>query len=349
MAAARMWLFAILVAVTLPLVVPMPAAAATPCTTCQVQALDPVFWTLVPHDAQIELISDGFHWVEGPVWLADALLFSDIPANRIYRWQTSAAPEVFLEHSGYDEAAPFAGAEPGSNGLTLDALGRLVICEHGNRRITRLESDGTRTVLADRYLGRRLNSPNDAVYGPRGDLYFTDPPFGLPATFDDPDRELEFSGVFRLTTAGEVELLSRALKAPNGLAFSPEGDVLYVTDVNPARPAWYAFPVNAGGDLGAPWTLRDASAESGAGRGAPDGIKVDRQGNVFGAGPGGVYVMSPQGRLLGLLHLGVPTANVAWGDDGSTLYITASTSVYRIRTRTAGVALPAGSTAGAES
>lgn len=305
---------------------------ATPCTACRVREHDPALRTIIPPGAGIELVSAGYRWVEGPVWYRGALLFSDIPANRVYRWQPPAAPVVFLEPSGYTGAVPFRGAEPGANGLTVDPLGNLVICEHGDRRVTRLETDGSRTVLADRYDGRRLNSPNDAVYARNGDLYFTDPPFGLPGQFDDPDRELDFSGIYRVTRHGEVELLSRALKAPNGLAFSPDGTVLYVTDVDPARPAWMAFPVRSDGRLGDPRVLRDASAESGPGRGAPDGLKVDHEGHLFGAGPDGVYVMSATGALLGMLDLGVPTANVAWGDDGRTLYITASTAVYRIRT-----------------
>lgn len=304
------------------------------CKACQVREHDPALRGLIAPGTRIELVSAGYRWVEGPVWYGRALLFSDIPANRIYRWQPPGEVTVFLEPSGYSGTAPFGGAEPGANGLTRDPEGRLVICEHGDRRITRLEADGSRTVLADRYQGRRLNSPNDAVYHASGDLYFTDPPFGLPGQFDDPGRELDFSGIYRVTPDGSVELLSRALKAPNGLAFSPDGRELYVTDVDPARPAWLAFPVAADGRLGEPRMLRDARAESGPGRGAPDGLKVDHSGHLFGAGPGGVFVLSPTGALLGTLELGVPTSNVAWGDDGSTLYITADTALYRVRTAT---------------
>lgn len=312
---------------------------ATQCELCQVQALDPGFWNLFPQNALIERIGSDFDWVEGPVWFEESLLFSDIPANRIYRWKPDGTFSVFLEQSGYQGLEAFTGAEPGSNGLALDASGRLVICEHGSRRITRLEADGSRTVLAERYAGRRLNSPNDLAFDRNGSLYFTDPPFGLPGQFSDPGKELAFSGIYRRHSNGMVELLSRRLKAPNGLAFSPGGETLYVTDVDPERPAWYAFPVNAQGRLGEPRLLYDASAESGAGRGAPDGLKVDVTGHLFGAGPGAVFVMTAQGQLLGKLIIGTPVANVAWGDDGSTLYITADNSVYRIRTRTRGTGI----------
>jgi gluconolactonase len=299
--------------------------------------LDPRFDRLIAPDAQLEQIASGHRWVEGPAWdrRDGALLFSDIPANTVYRWDSTGGVRPFLRPSGYSGAEPFTGKEPGSNGLTFDASGRLVLCEHGDRRISRLESDGRRSVLVDRYQGRRLNSPNDAVYSKSGDLYFTDPPFGLPGTFDDRQRELPYSGVYRLRRDGALELLTNALRAPNGIALSPDERTLYVTDVDPDRPAWLAFELDEDG-LGAQRTFADARPWTRLRRGGPDGLDPDVQGHLFAAGPEGVFVFAPDGALLGVIETGVPTANVAWGEDGSTLFIAADTSIYRLRTLTRG-------------
>ena len=307
---------------------------------------DPRFDRLVPPDVRIETIATGFHWVEGPVWIPPpaldparehdgALLFSDIPANAVIEWREQHGTRVFLQPSGYSGAAPFEGREPGSNGLALDAAGRLVLCEHGNRRITRLERDGTRTVLADRFDGRRLNSPNDAAFAPDGSLWFTDPPFGLPLAFDDPRKELPFSGVYRLSTDGTLALMTTALRAPNGIAFSPDGRTLYVSNADRDHARVFAFDVRADGSLGQAREFFDASPWVARWPGAPDGMKTDAQGNVFLAGPGGVHVIAPDGTHLGSILLGGATSNVAWGGaGGSQLYITAGTSVYRVITTT---------------
>ncbi len=295
--------------------------------------LDPRLEQLVPRAAVLEKIADGFAWVEGPVWdrRRGHLLFSDIPNNAILKWQHGRGVTLYLQPSGYSGAAPFAGREPGSNGLALDREGRLLIAEHGDRRISRLETDGRRTTLVDRFQGKRLNSPNDLAVKSNGDIYFTDPPFGLPQTFSDPARELDFCGVYRLSRSGELTLLTREIKAPNGIAFSPDEKILYVTDVDPARPAWLAYEVRDDGTIGNGRVFFDAAAFTRTRRGAPDGLKVDRRGNLFAAGPGGVYVFAADGTHLGTLETGVPTSNVAWGEDGSILYVTASTSVYRIK------------------
>ena len=303
-----------------------------------IERLDPRFDALFAANATPTRIVDGLNWLEGPAWsTADgALLFSDIPANVIYRWHASDGLGIFLTPSGYRGEQRFAGREPGSNGLTFDRTGALVICEHGNRRITRLEASGERTVLAERYRGRRLNSPNDVVVAKNGDLYFTDPPFGLPQTFDDPARELDVTGVYRLSRDGELSLLIDDIGAPNGIALSPDESLLYVSDVDPARSAWLAYRLGSDGKVSDGRVLFDATALSGPGLGAPDGIEVDAHGNVFGAGPGGVFVLSPAGELLGVIRFGVPTANLEWGDDGTVLYITASRSVWRLPTLTRG-------------
>lgn len=304
-----------------------------------IERLDPRVDQLVPTDARLEVVAEGFQWVEGPVWHPERgyLLFSDVPANAIYRWDRQGGARLFLKPSGYSGTAPFHGREPGSNGLTFDHRGRLVVCQHGDRRIVRLEPDGRRTVLADRYQGKRLNSPNDVIYRSNGDLYFTDPPFGLPKTFDDPARELAVSGVYRLSSAGVLSLLEGGLKAPNGIAFSPDEKTLYVSDVDPERPAWWAFPVRSDGTLAAGKLLLDASVWRAKRRGGPDGLKVDSQGFLYAAGPEGVYILAPDGAHLGTLFTGVPTGNVAWGDVGSTLYITAGTWVLRIGLNTKGL------------
>ena len=315
-----------------------PASLLGPTRAHRIVRLDPDFDRLVPAHARLEKIADGHDWVEGPLWdeANGQLLYSDIPRNTVYRWREGVGVGVFLRPSGYTGAAPFAGREPGSNGLLLDRQGRLVLCAHGDRRIVRLEPDGSLTTLVDRYRGRRLNSPNDAVYRSNGDLYFTDPPFGLPGAFDDPGKELDFSGVYRLRGDGTLELLSRALRAPNGIAFSPDERTLYVTDVDPRRPAWHAYDVREDGTLGGPRVLLDALPLASARRGGPDGLEVDVHGNLFAAGPEAVYVIAPDGRVLGAIETGVPTANVAWGGDGSTLYIAADSAIYRIGLTTHG-------------
>lgn len=321
--------------------VPGQAAAGAGEQTPVIDRRDDRFDALIPPRAALEKVADGFRWVEGPVWdgRGGHLLFSDIPANSIFKWSEGAAPILFLKPSGYSGSAPFTGEEPGSNGLTFDPAGRLALCEHGDRRISRLEADGRRTVLADRYEGKRLNSPNDLVYRSNGDLYFTDPPFGLPRAFEDPGKELDFQGVFRLAKDGRLTLLTRELRAPNGLAFSPDERTLYVSDARRDRPVWMAFEVRSDGTLGAGRVFFDGSDWAGRWKGAPDGMKVDRQGNLFAAGPGGVHVFAPDGTHLGSLLTGVATSNCAWGGDGSVLYVTAGTAVYRIRTGTRGARL----------
>lgn len=296
--------------------------------------LDPRFDRLVPPDAAVETIASGFTWVEGPAWHPrdGHLVFSDIPANAVHRWREGRGVDLLLKPSGYSGRHPFAGREPGANGLAFDAEGRLLLCEHGDRRISRLEGDGRRTTLADRYQGKRLNSPNDLLVAANGDVYFTDPPFGLPGTFDDPGKELAFSGVYRLTPNGQLTLLTDALRAPNGLALSPDARTLYVSNADRSHAVWMAFAIQADGTLGPGRVLRDETARIATRPGAPDGMKVDADGHLFAAGPGGVYVMTPDGALLGMIDLGVATSNVAFGGrDRSALFITAGTSVYRVR------------------
>ncbi len=303
-----------------------------------IERLDPRFDALVPDDAHFEVVAEGFAWLEGPTWRPHTrdLVFSDIPNNRIHAWSEVDGARVLREKSGYTGTEPFTGREPGSNGLTIDAQGRLIICQHGDRQIVRIEADGSQTVLASHYQGRRLNSPNDVIVHSSGALYFTDPPFGLPKTFDDPQRELPITGVYRVVEGQPVELVIETLGAPNGLTFSPDERTLYVSDVDPKGPAWWAYAVNEDGSVGPGKKLVDARPFMAEREGGPDGIEVDRNGYLFTAGPEGVYVFAPDGAHLGTLFTGVKTANLEWGDDGSTLYVAANTRILRIRLSTEG-------------
>jgi gluconolactonase len=313
-------------------------AQEKPLLKIEIVRLDPRFDKLVPLDAKIEKIAGGHKWVEGPVWNRKKgyLLFSDIPNNSVYKWQDGNGESLFLKPSGYTGKQPFDGPEPGSNGLTYDPQGRLVLAEHGDRRVARLERNGRKTTLADRYQGKRLNSPNDVVFKSNGDLYFTDPPFGLPRSFDDPRKELPFQGVYRYSKDGKLTLLTKDIKAPNGITFSPDEKKLYVSNADPANAVWMVYDIMADGSIANVKVLFNATAWTKNKKGAPDGMKVDREGNLFAAGPGGIYVIAPDGAHLGTIETGIPTGNVAWGEDGSSLFVTSSTNVYRLRLTTKG-------------
>lgn len=304
-----------------------------------IERVDPRLDKLIPPDAAIEKLAEGFVWTEGPAWLpADkCLLFSDIPNNAVMRWKEGEAIRTFLKPAGYSGSEP-RGGESGTNGLLLDPKGRLVMCQHGDRRIVRVEADGTWTTLADRYQGKRFNSPNDAVFKSNGDLYFTDPPYGLPKGASDPSRELPYCGVFRATADGKVALLTDKMTRPNGLAFSPDEKTLYVAQSDPAKAVWLAFDVKADGTLGPARTFFDATpwVQTGKLLGLPDGLKVDKSGNLFATGPGGVNVFAPDGKHLGRLNTGVPISNCRFGDDGTTLYLTANQWLCRVKTTTRG-------------
>jgi len=308
---------------TLDFYAPERASAAEP-VAVNVQRHDPRLDDLVPSDARLERVAGGFDFTEGPVWSPDgALLFSSPNTNAIYRLDPDAGRvTVFRSKSGYAGVDIGRHVQPGSNGLTFSPEGLLTICQHGNRRVIHVNPHGDITVLADRYAGKRLNSPNDLVYASDGTLYFTDPPFGLP---DESERELAFSGVYRVR-GGEIALVTAELKGPNGVALSPDERHLYVGDWDPDHKAIMRYELATGrGEL-----LCDLTGEPG--EDAIDGIKVDRDGNLYACGPGGIWVVSPQGEKLGLIELPEDPHNLAWGDaDGRTLYITALRSIYRMR------------------
>jgi gluconolactonase len=301
-----------------------------------VERFDPRFDALVPKDAQLEKIADGFIWTEGAVWnkAAGVLLFSDIPNNVVIKWKKGEGTSEFLKPSGYTGSKPRGGKpgdEPGSNGLMFDNQGRLHLCEHGDRRVTRIEKDGTKKVLADNYMGKRLNSPNDLAIHPNGDVYFTDPPYGLEK---GAKRELDFTGVFRISARdGKISLVSKDLRAPNGIALSPDLKKLYVTNAS----NWMVFAVNPDGSTGEGKLFVDPAKWPAPNKGGFDGMKCDAQGNIFATGPGGVCVMAPDGALLGRFRTGDRTANLCFGEDGQTLFVCVNHRIGRVRLTTKGM------------
>jgi gluconolactonase len=314
-------------------------------TLGEIERLDPAFDELIGPDAKLEVLVTGHVWTEGPVWVpreGGFLLFSDIPRNSVYKWQPGKGESLFLKPSGGTGKNADQLKEPGSNGLLLDPDGRLVLMEHGDRRVSRLDDWGskTKTTLAHLYMGKRLNSPNDGVFKSNGDLYFTDPPYGRTIKGIEnefPDRDLDFCGVYRLSKDGKLTLLTKEMSKPNGIAFSPDEKTLYVANSDPARAVWMSFPVKDDGTLGEGKVFFDATQLARKGRpGLPDGMKVDARGNLFATGPGGVLVLTPEGKHLGTIATGVPTANCNWGEDGSVLYVTADKALTRIQTKTKG-------------
>jgi gluconolactonase len=315
----------------------MAAEKKSPVLNARIERFDPAFDALVAPDAKVEKLAEGFTWSEGPVWLGGELIFSDVPENTAYRWREGMTKaEVFLKPSGLLTPQP-GFREPGSNGLTRDSQGRLLLCQHGERRVARHEGGGRFTALADRYEGKRFNSPNDLCVRRNGDIYFTDPAYGLEGINQSPLKELPFSGVYRIAPDGKVTLLERELTFPNGLAFSPDEKILYVGVSDAQATRLMAYDVQPDGTLARGRMFFDAQPLlKGADRGLVDGLKVDRAGNVWSSGPGGILVLSPAGKLLGRINTGQPTANCNWGDDGGTLYITANMFLVRVKTRTKG-------------
>jgi len=321
----------------------VPLAITPSEVNVEVSRLDPGMDKIVGQNPKLFKLAEGFKFTEGPVWVRAGghLLFSDPNSNRIYRYtpdgDRAGKLEVFRDPSGYAGADVALYGQPGSNGLTLDAQGRLTINQHGLRRIIRIEKDGGETVLADKYEGKRLNSPNDLVYRSDGTLYFTDPPFGLPKFFDDPRKELPFSGVYSIYK-GRLQLISKDFTGPNGIALSPDEKYLYVGDWDEKKVVVMRYEARADGTLANGRVFFDMTAALDKERNAIDGIKVDAEGNLYVAGPGGLWVISPAGKHLGTIVAPRHIHNMAWGDeDGRTLYLCARSGLYRMRLNVAGV------------
>ncbi len=324
-------------------------AAPLPSTPLKMDRLSPSIARIVPAGAKLELVASGYSWTEGTVWVKDRLYFADIPGNSIHSWTPGKGVSTFLKPSGYLGSAHFGGTESGSNGMTLDAAGRLTVAGHAQRDVYRIESldpGAPITILADSYRGKRLNSPNDVVYKSDGSLYFTDPPYGLPTQSDnDPDKQLQVNGVYRIPHALEqtpgsqpararLQLLVSNLTRPNGIAFSPDEKYLYVDNSGPKK-IWMRYRVLPDGALTEARLLYDATADPRPG--APDGMKVDSEGNIYSAGPGGVWIFSPEGKPLATILIPERVANLAWaGPDRKTLYIAATGNIYRVHLKIPG-------------
>jgi gluconolactonase len=303
----------------------------------EVIRLDPAIDAIVPANPKIFKLAEGFQFTEGPIWVRDGyLLFSDPNANTIYKYNAADTKlSVFKSNSGYSGKDIAEYFQPGSNGLTLDPQGRLTINEHGNHRVVRVEKNGRVTVLADKYEGKRLNSPNVLVYRSDGTLFFTDPPFGLPKFYEDELKELAYSGVYALYK-GQLKLLSTDLKGPNGIAFSPDEKYLYVGNWDPEKKIVMRYEVGPDASLSNGQVFFDMTQAPG--EDALDGIKVDRQGHLYVSGPGGLWIISPEAKHLGTIIAPKHPHNMAWGDeDGKTLYLTAQGSLYRMPLNVPGI------------
>ena len=306
--------------------------------TGSVDRFSPLMDDIIPPGEVPEILASGFEWSEGPLWLPeqDMLIFSDIPVNSIFKWSEMDGLSLYLKPAGYTGTSGRDGEE-GSNGLLLDQQGRLVLCQHGDRRMARMDAsldnpESSFTTLIDKWQGKRFNSPNDAVYNSRGDLFFTDPPYGLEKGFDDPKREISFMGVYKLSAEGKLTLLNDKMTAPNGIGLSPDESRLYVANSGGGEQAlWMEYGFKPDGSLDEGKVFCDASKESEAVGGAPDGFKVRKDGIIFATGPGGVWILAPDGTHLGTIKTGQATSNCALDEEGKYLYITADMYLMRIR------------------
>ena len=297
---------------------------------------DPSLDKIVDPSATIEILSDGYEWSEGPVWVESEkmLLFSDVPKNIVYKWTEKDSIEIYLQPSGYTGQANSNSKEEGSNGLALSPEGKLVLCQHGDRRLAVLEAPlaspaSNFTTIAGDYNGKKFNSPNDVAIRSNGDYFFTDPPYGMP---EDLEQEIPFQGVYK-ASGGAVKLLIDSLTRPNGIAFMPGERTFIVANSDPKKAIWYAFDLDESDSVSNARVFYDATENAGSERGLPDGLKIDKQGNVFATGPGGVWIFDKSGKILGRIKLPVATANCALSTDEKTLFITADNYLLRLKLR----------------
>ncbi len=304
--------------------------------TGSIEKKDAALDAIINPNAKVEIIAEGFEWSEGPLWIEQQkmLLFSDVPENIIYKWTAGKGKEIYLTPSGYTGTVP-RGGEKGSNGLTLNSKGQLVICQHGDRRMAIMNAAlatpaAVFTTITNNYKGKKFNSPNDAVYNSSGDLFFTDPPYGLEKNMDDPLKEIPFQGIYKIKKTGGIVLLTDSITRPNGIAITPNQKTLLIANSDPAKPYWYAFDFGPGDQLIRPRIFYDAAEAAKTEQGMPDGLKIDSKGNVFATGPGGVWIFNTEGKLLGRIKFDGLTSNCALSKDEKTIYITADMYVLRV-------------------
>jgi gluconolactonase len=313
-------------------------STSQPVAVGSIERIDKSLDAIMHQDAKIEIIAKGFDWSEGPLWVADhkMLLFSDVPKNTIYKWTEAGGVQVYLTPSGYMGKDAYS-REPGSNGLTLQN-GKLIICQHGERRIASMNASLTDpkpvfTTIAGQYDGKKLNSPNDAVCRSNGDIFFTDPPYGLPRQENSPTKETPFQGVYKVSKDGKVKLLVDSITRPNGIAFLPGEKTFIVSNSDPAKALWYAFDLDGKDNVTNARIFYSAQEFSGKAKGLPDGMKVDKQGNIFASGPGGIWIFNKEGKLLGKIKLQEATSNCTLADDDKTLYLTSDMNIVRVKMR----------------
>jgi gluconolactonase len=297
---------------------------------------DPTFDQLIAADAKVEIIAEGYDWSEGPLWIEKdkMLLFSDVPKNIIYKWTEKDGASPYLTPSGFTGKTT-RSKEPGSNGLTLDLEGNLLLCQHGDRKVARMNSDllhpkADFITLASEFNGKKLNSPNDVVVHSSGTIFFTDPPYGLEKHTEDPDKEIPFQGVYSISKNGKVSVLVDSLTRPNGIALSPDEKKLYVANSDPDKAIWYEFTLSDSLTVVAGKIFYNATANTKTEKGLPDGMKVDKKGNVYGSGPGGMWVFNSEAKLLGKVKIPEATSNVALSNDGA-IYLTCDMFVVRVK------------------
>ncbi|MEO6221251.1 MAG: SMP-30/gluconolactonase/LRE family protein [Ginsengibacter sp.] len=308
-------------------------------TIGSIERLDPALNKIISINAKPEIIAEGLDWSEGPVWIESnqMLLFSDVPRDTIFKWTEEKGKEVYLTPSGYTDTIK-RGGEMGSNGLLLDNDGNLVLCQHGNRQIVKMDAPLDKPQpkylsIANFYKGKKFNSPNDAVYNSKGELFFTDPPYGLEKQLDDPKKEIPFQGVYKVNTGGAVTLLTDSLTRPNGIAFFPGEKTLLIANSDPEKPIWYAFDIGPGDTIINARIFYSAAGYSRSEKGLPDGMKIDKNGNVFASGPGGVWIFNSHGQLLGKIKLPDAVSNCGLSPDEKILYITNDMYVLRLKLR----------------